>query len=173
MRFHSVACGTANRMQSAMQSIMRQPHVRLPKGRILKQTSPPYLHRNLVCATQSFYAKFLDHREACSRWIWCSGALPSRGYPQLRVRTRASTLHSSPAWRNWQTRWTQNPMNIRLTSCRLSCICEHERHKAAISDAHNVNSASTATRGVPRSPEIRRAIPVKPEIRKAENKFLM
>jgi len=37
----------------------------------------------------------------------------------------------------------RNRMSCRLTSFRLSCMCEHYRHRTASSDAHNVNAAST------------------------------
>src|ERR1700730_9812517 len=38
---------------------------------------------------------------------------------------------------------TENPMNHLADELLLSCMCEHSRHKTSISDAHNVNMAST------------------------------
>jgi hypothetical protein len=37
----------------------------------------------------------------------------------------------------------QKAVVARLTSSCLSCMCEHERHQAAISDGHTVNIVST------------------------------
>jgi hypothetical protein len=58
----------------------------------------------------------------------------------------AKWLCCCEAWRNWQTRWTQNPSLHHLTSCCLSCMCEGLRPTTTISDTHNVNMASTARR---------------------------
>jgi hypothetical protein len=38
--------------------------------------------------------------------------------------------------------WTENPLCYPRSNYRLSRICEHWRHKAAILDAHNVNTPS-------------------------------
>ena len=49
-----------------------RPRVQFPKAKILKPTSQSCLHRNPVCATQSFCAKFSGHPEVCRRWSCCS-----------------------------------------------------------------------------------------------------
>ena len=96
-----------------------------------------------VYATQSLFAKFSDRREVCSLSISSEHGLgactPSAAFsPLLRadpgagknvrllhrqnpcVRKRLSfgagvvaSEFPAPAWRNWQTRWTQNPVIAR------------------------------------------------------------
>ena len=66
-----------------------------------------------------FCAKFSGRREACSR----SMRLEALELPR-RLR---NFIFPPPAWRNWQTRWTQNPVLARV------CGFEHLRRDSLYS----------------------------------------
>jgi len=65
------------------------------------QTSRRSSARQQVYATRSSFAKFSDRREVCNLSILSEALELRRGLRSFRF--------SSPAWRNWQTLWTQNP----------------------------------------------------------------
>src|SRR6266568_1647498 len=88
-------------------------------------------------------AKFSRYRAVCKRSILCSVRCPQRttglefgcaedsalysGMIELMRECRILSLQfSSPAWRNWQTRWTQNPVIAR------SCGFEPLRRQSLI-----------------------------------------
>src|SRR6266566_4611091 len=71
----------------------------------MSQTSQRFSAQQQVCATQSSFAKSSDRREVCSLSILSEALELRRGLCSFRF--------PSPAWRNWQTRWTQNPVIAR------------------------------------------------------------
>jgi hypothetical protein len=49
----------------------------------------------------------------------------------------------TPAWRNWQTRWTQKPAIAPRETFAPSHSCEHERTVMTTNDRGTVNRKST------------------------------
>ena len=89
-----------------IQSNRRRNDTRRPLGRRrssaeASQTSRRSSARQQVYATRSSFAKFSDRREVCSLLILSEALELRRGLRSFRF--------PSPAWRNWQTLWTQNP----------------------------------------------------------------
>src|SRR5439155_99160 len=83
----------------------RRPRTRKSRPHTLLQTSWDFSAHQQANATQSFFAKSSGRHEVYSLSI-SSEAL------ELRVGLCNFTF-PAPAWRNWQTRWTQNPVIAR------------------------------------------------------------
>ena len=83
-----------------------------------KRTSRRCYDRHLVCATRLFCAKFLGRRAVYNLSISLE---PFELGREARI---LSLPFATPAWRNWQTRWTQNPVIAR------SCGFEPLRRQA-------------------------------------------
>src|SRR5438477_11460357 len=67
-------------------------------------TSPLFCAHQEDCAARLSFAKFSDRREVYSLSIWLEA---------LELPSRPCSFTLPPAWRNWQTRWTQNPVIAR------------------------------------------------------------
>ena len=93
-------------LRRKIQSNRRRKDTRRPLGQRrsspeASQTSRRSSARQQVYATRSSFAKFSDRREVCNLSILSEALGLRRGLRSFRF--------SSPAWRNWQTLWTQNP----------------------------------------------------------------
>ena len=96
-------CRSSRRRRKLTQSQLNRS--RSPTKR--KRTSRRCYDRHLVCATRLFCAKFLGRRAVYNLSISLE---PFELGREARI---LSLPFATPAWRNWQTRWTQNPVIAR------------------------------------------------------------
>jgi hypothetical protein len=132
-------CRSSRRRRKLTQSQLNRS--RSPTKR--KRTSRRCYDLHLVCATRLFCAKFLGRRAVYNHSI-------SLGAFELGHEARIlSPPSEAPAWRNWQTRWTQNP--VLATVCgfeplRRHSLCNTVYEEELIKKLQQAHFASSRTK---------------------------
>src|SRR5215469_10447510 len=89
--------------------------IKFPNGKVVVFIKGAYEITALACEKKKpqFSQRFTERRTTPSQRQSSKQRLCSRPVKMLVVMSKVRMFLTSPAWRNWQTRWTQNPVAAR------------------------------------------------------------